>query len=63
MTQSGGPLRRLLWLLGYHSDEAMTIRGATSLYEAVCQQVDNGPLNEAVGLPPSFYSRWCAIKN
>ena len=54
------PFRRLLWILGYHSNEAMSIRAATGMYNAVCQQVDHGPLHDIAQMPPSFYSRWCA---
>ena len=61
VTTNEGPLTRLLWLLGYHSDEALTIRGATSMYEAVCLQVDDSELHAVVGLPQSFYSRWSAL--
>jgi hypothetical protein len=53
------PFRRFLWLLGYHSSEAVTIRGATGLYEAVCKQCDADSLHNEVQLQPSFYSRWC----
>jgi Ubiquinol-cytochrome C chaperone len=56
------PFRRFLWLLGYHSSEAVTIRGATGLYEAVCKQCDADGLHDKVELQPSFYSRWCAVR-
>lgn len=62
VTTSGGPLRRLLWLLGYHSDEAITVRAASSLYEAVILQTDDDKLHNAVGMPPVFYSRWCGLR-
>ena len=57
------PFRRLLWILGYHSNEAMSIRAATGMYNAVCQQVDHGPCTTSrrcrrpstrVGAPGSF---------
>lgn len=52
-------LRRLLRFLGYYSSEALTIRGATGLYNAVCDQTDTNALHDSMELPPSFYSRWC----
>jgi hypothetical protein len=55
------PFRRLLWWLGYNSSEAITIRAATGLYDAVCAQADKSPLHDLVQFPPSFYSRWCAL--
>ena len=53
-------MRRLLGLLGYNSSEAVGIRAATGLYDALCAQVDRSPLHDLVQLPASFYSRWCA---
>jgi hypothetical protein len=64
MSQSVGsnsPLRRVLWLLGYHSSEAVNIRAATRLYDAVCEQADTDGLHDATGMIPVFYSRWCAL--
>jgi hypothetical protein len=52
--------RRLLWLMGYHSNEALTVRAATGVYGAICEQVDTSSLHDAVHLQPSFYSRWHA---
>jgi hypothetical protein len=54
--------RRLLKVLGYYSNEAFTIRGATNLYEAITIQADTDGLHDAMKLPPSFYSRWCALE-
>eukprot|EP01025_Chloroclados_australasicus_P055542 TRINITY_DN6749_c0_g4_i1.p1 TRINITY_DN6749_c0_g4~~TRINITY_DN6749_c0_g4_i1.p1 ORF type:complete len:294 (+),score=11.80 TRINITY_DN6749_c0_g4_i1:157-1038(+) len=58
---NSAPVRRLLWLLGYHSAEALTIRGATRLYDAVCKQCDSNELHRLVDLEPTFYSRWCLL--
>jgi hypothetical protein len=56
---SNSPLRRVLWLLGYNSNEAVNIRAATRLYEAVCVQADTDGLHDTVDMIPVFYSRWC----
>lgn len=56
---SNSPLRRVLWLLGYNSSEAVNIRSATRLYDAVCAQADTDGLHDTVEMIPVFYSRWC----
>ena len=55
---SNSPLRRLLWLLGFNSSEAVNIRAATRLYDAICAQSDTNGLHDAVVMVPVFYSRW-----
>jgi hypothetical protein len=55
---SNSPLRRILWLLGYNSSEAVNIRAATRLYDAVCAQADTDGLHDTVDMIPVFYSRW-----
>lgn len=57
---SNSPLRRLLWLLGFNSSEAVNIRAATRLYDAICTQTDTQGLHDTVQMVPVFYSRWCA---
>ena len=57
---SNSPLRRVLWLLGYNSSEAVNIRAATRLYDAVCAQADTDGLHDTVDMIPVFYSRWYA---
>lgn len=54
------PFRRFLWLLGYHSNEALTIRAATGIYGAICAQVDTSSLHDVVQMPAVFFSRWHA---
>lgn len=56
---SNSPLRRLLWLLGFNSSEAVNIRAATRLYDAICAQTDTHALHDSVQMVPVFYSRWC----
>eukprot|EP00892_Ulva_mutabilis_P008591 jgi/Ulvmu1/6103/UM027_0081.1 len=58
---SNSPLRRLLWLLGFNSSEAINIRAATRLYDAVCAQADTNGLHDSVHMEPVFYSRWCLL--
>lgn len=57
---SNSPLRRVLWLMGYNSSEAVNIRAATRLYDAVCVQADTDGLHDTVDMIPVFYSRWYA---
>lgn len=57
---ANSPLRRLLWLLGFNSSEAVNIRAATRLYDAICTQTDTPGLHDSVQMEPVFYSRWCA---
>ena len=45
---SNSPVRRVLWLLGYNSSEAVNIRAATRLYDAVCAQADTDGLHDTV---------------
>ena len=55
------PFRRLLRLMGYNSNEAIIIRGATRLYDAACTQADGRSLHDAVAMDATFFSRWCLI--